>query len=136
MKFDMTKPAPIVQPWTEAFWEGTKQGKLLVQHCKDCDSNIWYPRKFCPECWSGNLEWIESSGKGTVETFSTAMSQVEPCFMDELPYTLGFIRLDEGVKMMSRIVDCDYRDITNGMRVEVTFVERDGWTFPFFKPVK
>ena len=61
----MTKPIPETQPWSEKFWEGTKQGKLLIQVCKDCKSKIFYPRKFCPECWSGNLDWIEASGKAT-----------------------------------------------------------------------
>ena len=87
MSFDMTKPLPEVQPWSQKFWEGTRGGKILIQFCKDCKSKIFYPRKYCPECWSGNLDWVESDGKGTVYTFSTAYSMVEPKFMDELPYT-------------------------------------------------
>ncbi|MFK7731827.1 MAG: Zn-ribbon domain-containing OB-fold protein, partial [Pseudomonadales bacterium] len=57
------KPLPEVQPFSEAFWEGTKQHKLLIQHCDDCDSNIFYPRRDCPHCWSQNLGWVEASGK-------------------------------------------------------------------------
>lgn len=135
MQFDMTKPLPVVQPWSEKFWEGTKEGKLLVQHCKDCNSNIFYPRKYCPECWSGNLDWIESTGKGKVFTFSTAVSMVEPRFMDELPYTLAYVDLDEGVRLMSKIVECDPEDIKIGMEVEVVFVERENFMLPYFKPV-
>ena len=41
MEFDMTKPIPETQPWSEKFWEGTKQGKLLIQVCKDCKSKIF-----------------------------------------------------------------------------------------------
>ena len=85
MDLDLTKPVPETQPWSERFWEGTKQGKLLVQVCKDCTARIFYPRKACPKCWSRNLDWIEASGKATVYTFSTAYSMVEPKFMDELP---------------------------------------------------
>lgn len=136
MQFDMTKPLPITQPWSEKFWEGTKEGKLLVQHCKDCGSNIFYPRKFCPECWSDNLDWIEASGRGKVMTFSTAISMVEPRFMDDLPYTLAYIDLDEGVRIMSRIVECDYHDVKIGMEVEVVFVERENFMLPYFRPVK
>ncbi|MEN6474496.1 MAG: zinc ribbon domain-containing protein, partial [Syntrophaceae bacterium] len=60
------------------FWEGTKEGKLFIQFCKDCNSNIFYPRKFCPECWSGNLGWKQATGKATIYTFSTAYDMVEP----------------------------------------------------------
>jgi len=133
--FDMTKPVPLTQPWSEKFWEGTKEGKLLIQVCAECDSRIFYPRKFCPECWSGKLDWIEASGKGTIFTFSTAYDMVEPKFKDELPYTLAYVDLQEGVRLMSRIVDCKPEDISFGMEVEVVFHERDGFFLPYFKPV-
>ena len=135
MAFDMTKPVPEVQPWSEKFWEGTKQAKLLVQTCKDCESKIFYPRKYCPECWSGNLDWMESSGKAKIYTFSTAYSMVEPKFMDELPYTIAYVDLAEGVRMMTRIVDCKPEDLKIGMDVEVTFHERRGFFLPYFAPV-
>ena len=136
MEFDMTKPVPVTQPWSEKFWEGTKQGKLLIQVCNDCKSKIFYPRKFCPECWSGNLGWIEASGRGKISTFSTAYANVEPKFMDELPYTIAYVDLDEGIRMMTRIVQCKPEDIHFDMRVRVLFHERDGYYLPYFRPVK
>ena len=96
MEFDMTKPVPETQPWSEKFWEGAKEGKLLIQVCKDCKSKIFYPRKFCPECWSGNLGWIEASGKAKVFTFSTAYDMVEPKFTDELPIRSRMLILTKG----------------------------------------
>jgi uncharacterized OB-fold protein len=136
MEFDMTKPIPETQPWSEKFWEGTKQRKLLIQICKDCKSKIFYPRKFCPECWSGNLDWIEASGKATILTFSTAYSMVEPKFMDELSYTIAYVDLEEGIRMMTRIVECKPEDIKFDMEVEVVFHEREGFFLPYFRPVK
>jgi uncharacterized OB-fold protein len=134
MEFDMTKPIPETQPWSERFWEGTKQGKLLIQVCKDCKLKIFYPRKFCPECWSGNLDWIEASGKARIFTFSTAYSMVEPKFMDELPYTIAYVDLEEGIRMMTRIVDCKPEDLSFDMDVEVLFHERNGYFLPYFRP--
>ena len=136
MSFDMTKPLPEVQPWSKKFWEGTKEGKLLIQVCKDCNSKIFYPRKYCPECWSGNLDWIEATGKGKILTFSTAYSMVEPKFMDELPYTIAYVDLDEGVRMMTRIVECKPEEIFFDMEVEVVFREQNGFFLPYFRPVK
>ena len=134
MEFDMTKPVPVTQPWSEKFWEGTKQGKLFIHVCKDCKSKIFYPRKFCPECWSGNLDWIEGSGKAKIYTFSTAYSMVEPKFMDELPYTIAYVDLDEGIRMMTRIVDCKPEDLSFDMKVEAVFHERNGYFLPYFRP--
>ncbi len=132
---DLTKPLPEVQPWTEAFWEGTRQGKLLVQVCVDCHARIFVPRKLCPECWSADLDWIESVGRGTVFSFSTAYSMVEPRFTDELPYTIAYVDLNEGVRMMTRIVDCDPVDVAIGMEVEVVWHPRGDLQLPYFRPI-
>ncbi len=134
--FDMTKPMPEVQPWSAKFWEGTKDGKLLIQVCESCKGKIFYPRKHCPECWSEKLGWMEASGKGTVYSFTTAYSNVEPRFADELPYTIAYVDLDEGIRMMTRIVECKPEDIKIGMKVEVVFSPRGDFYFPFFKPLK
>jgi uncharacterized protein len=136
MEFDMTKPNPEVQPWSMKFWEGTKEGKLLIQFCKDCNSNIFYPRKFCPECWSKNLDWKQASGKATIYTFSTAYDMVEPKFIDELPYTIAYVDLEEGIRLMTRIVECKPEDIEIGMPVGVVFYPRNDFVLPYFRPIK
>ncbi|MDI6795679.1 MAG: Zn-ribbon domain-containing OB-fold protein [Desulfatibacillaceae bacterium] len=134
-QFDMTRPLPIVQPWSEAFWAGAREGKLLLQHCKECSATIFYPRKFCPECWSADIEWRQASGKATVYTFSTAYDMVEPRFWADLPYTIAYVDLAEGPRMMTRIVDCAPEDIKVGMKVEVTFHKLDDkFSLPFFRP--
>ena len=68
-KDNYKKPLPEIQPFTQAFWEGTKQRKLLVQTCNSCDARIFFPRRQCPECWSTDLDWMEASGKATVFAF-------------------------------------------------------------------
>jgi uncharacterized OB-fold protein len=137
IQFDMTRPLPETQPWSKPFWEGTKQGKLLIQHCQDCNTNIFYPRKVCPECWSKNMDWITASGKAKVYMFSTAYDMVEPKFMADLPYTVAYVNLEEGIRMMTRIVECAPTDIHIDMEVEVVFHKlNDDFYLPYFKPVK
>lgn len=132
----MVKPLPQVQPWTQAFWDGTREGKLLVQVCNSCQARIFAPRKLCPDCWSADLGWIESAGRGSIFTFSTAYSMVEPQFVDELPYTLAYVDLPEGIRMMTRIVDCEPTELAIGTEVEVTFHERGDVRLPYFRPVR
>ena len=45
--FGTAKPLPEVQPWTQAFWDGTRQGKLLVQVCQTCQADL-RPTKAVP----------------------------------------------------------------------------------------
>jgi hypothetical protein len=78
---------------------------------------------------------MEASGKATVKTFSTAYGMVEPRFTDEVPYTIAYVDLKEGIRMMTRIVECKPEDIRFDMDVEVVFHEREGFFLPYFKPV-
>ena len=64
------KPIPVVSNWSQPFWDAAREEKLVIQHCRDCGKNIFYPRIACPQCFSDNLEWIKASGKGTVYTYT------------------------------------------------------------------
>ncbi len=132
---DTQKPTPVIQPWTKEFWKATQQGKLLVQHCKDCNSKIFFPKKVCPECWSENLNWIESTGKAKVYTYTEMIDMVEPKFMADLPYIIAMVDLDEGIRMTTRIVNCKSEDVAIGMDVEVVFQEiSPECSLPVFQP--
>lgn len=131
------KPLPVVQPWSKEFWEGTKQNKLMIQECKECKTKIFYPRKACPECWSSDLGWVESAGKGKIYAHTVTMAGVEKKFAEDLPFVIACIDLEEGIRMMSRIVECDPETVEIGMDVEVAFEKvTDEFTLPFFKPLK
>lgn len=129
------RPVPVMQPWTKEFWTGAKKGKLLVQHCKDCKANIFFPKKVCPECWSENLTWIESSGKAKVYGFTQMVDMVEPVFWEDLPYVIAFVDVEEGIRMTTRIVNCNLDDIHIGMDVQVLFKPLNDEIFmPYFQP--
>ena len=129
------KPVPAVQPWTEEFWRASKKHRLLIQECQNCRSLIFYPRKYCPQCWSADLGWREASGKAKVYTFAVMRDQVEPKFMADLPYVLAMVDLQEGVRMMTQIVQCEPAQVEIGMDVEVTFQDiTDQHALPLFRP--
>jgi len=129
------KPIPAMQPWTKEFWKATKKGKLLIQHCQACNSHIFFPKKVCPECWSDNLGWQEANGKAKVYTYTTMLDMVEPIFMGDLPYVIAMVDLEEGIRMTTRIVNCNPDDVEIGMNVEVVFAEvSPECSLPMFQP--
>ncbi len=137
MSEEYKKPIPVIQPWTEAFWKATKEHRLVIQECRDCEAKIFYPRKYCPECWSSNLGWSEACGRAKVSTFAIMRGMVEPKFWDDLPYVLAMVDLEEGIRMMTRIVECDPEEVEIGMDVEVVFEDiTDQHALPLFRPVK
>ncbi|MFH1154451.1 MAG: Zn-ribbon domain-containing OB-fold protein [Pseudomonadota bacterium] len=133
---DYKKPLPEIQPWSKAFWEGTREEKLLIQECLDCKSKIFYPRKHCPECWSSRLSWVEASGKGKIFSYTITQAGVEEPFSQDLPLILALVDLDENVRMMSNIIDCKPEDLSIGMDLEVVFQKvTDEITLPKWRPV-
>lgn len=123
-------PSPTAEVGTEPFWEGSKNGKLMVKFCQSCKQPHWYPRTLCPFCF-GDTEWKAASGKGTIYSFSI-MQRGNPN-----PYCIAYVTLDEGVTMMTQIVDCDLESVRIGQQVEVVFKASEGDTHqvPMFKPL-
>jgi uncharacterized protein len=127
-------PAPAVNPETKEFWAATAQGRLLLKRCLDCGSVVWYPRVICPGCSSLRTEWFESSGRGSVYSY-TLNHRGEGAYQDSGPFVLAYVELDEGPRMMTNIVDADGAELVIGLPVEVVFHDTgDGSALPRFRP--
>ena len=131
------KPLPTMTPWSTPFWEGCRRGELLVQKCQDCKAFIFYPKMYCPDCLSSNLEWVRAGGKGKVYSHMTVFAFQPTEFADDVPYVVAIIDLEEGVRMMSNIVGCSPQDVHCDMEVQVVFDKvTDAITLAKFKPVR
>lgn len=131
------KPIPAVNTWAKPFWEAAKEERLIIQKCNECDKYIFYPRLVCPFCSNDDLEWVKASGKGTIYSYSVVESNAPSAFIDDMPYVVAIIRLEEGVQLMSNIIGCDPKDVRCDMPVEVTFEKLDdNFTLPKFKRVE
>ena len=130
------KPIPPMHPWTAPFWQAARENKLMIQKCSSCQRHIFYPRLGCPFCFSDQVTWVESAGKGKVYTFSVAQNNAPSAFMGDLPFVIAIVRLDEGVQMMTNIVGCDPAQVRCEMPVTVVFEKlNDEITLPKFKPL-
>ncbi|PWT71802.1 MAG: hypothetical protein C5B60_10465 [Chloroflexi bacterium] len=115
-------PASMLQPDSDSrpYWEGLAQGELRIQRCQACTKAVFYPRAICPHCHSDQLEWIVASGKGTIYTYTVA-HQAFGTFAADVPFVVALVELEEGVRMMTRIVDAPRERVTIGAAVSVTF---------------
>jgi uncharacterized protein len=121
-------PAPEASPETRPFWEAARAGRLLIGTCTACGKPHYYPRALCPFCGSEATQWIPASGRGAVYSYSV-MRRLP------VPYALAYVTLDEGVTMMTNIVDCDLDTIRIGHRVRLVFKPTEGGPpVPMFTP--
>lgn len=129
------KPAPPVTYWTERYWQAAREGKLMIQRCRDCRKNIFYPRMVCPSCFSDRMEWVESPGRGKVYSYTVVLNNAPSAFIDDMPFVIAIVRLEEGVQMLTSIVGCDPDRVYCEMPVQVTFEKlNEEITLPKFKP--
>lgn len=123
-------PPPTVYPDNAAFWDACAAGRLLLKHCTACGKPHWYPRTLCPLCMSDKTEWKESAGLGSIYTFSVCR-RVGP-----VPFVIAYVRLDDGVSLLTNIVDCDFEALRVGDRVKLVIKASEGGAMvPMFTPL-
>ena len=81
------------------------------------------PRQHCPTCWSKSMEWVSLSGKGKLYARTTIHAAPE-MFQKQLPYSVGIIDLDEGLRLVASIVEEDER-IMNDEQVQLLVLAYD-----------
>src|SRR5437762_3529667 len=131
----MTTQFPPIQQDSDSrpYWEGLAQGELRIQRCDACSRAVFYPRPFCPHCHEEKLSWIVATGKGTIYSYSVA-HQAFGAFSDHVPFVVALVELEEGVRMMSRIIDAPREQIAIGKAVQVTFEKwGEDLTLPYFR---
>ena len=115
------KPLPAITPANKPFWDGAREGKILLQRCCGCGFT-WHPVKpLCPECWSDDYEWVPASGRGKINAWMIYYQSFHPGFDAEIPYHVAEVELEEGPRLQTNIVGIRNEDLQAGMPVEAYF---------------
>ena len=131
VRFDLPTPDMSTQPW----WDAARDGRLLIKRCAACGRAHFYPRPFCPWCWSDRVAWEDASGQATLYTWSVVFQNDLPPFPERVPYIAAVVDLVEGPRMMTNLVDCTADQLRVGMPLEVVFRPvSDDVVLPVFRP--
>jgi uncharacterized OB-fold protein len=117
------KPVPNPSELTQPYWDGVAAGELRMQCCGACGAPRHYPRLLCERCYSDIVEWRTVSGRGRIHSWTVAHHPYHPAFVNELPYTLVLVDLDEGPRAMGR---WHGGELALGDAVVGEFVAREG----------
>lgn len=129
------KPIPVPDEISAPFFDGARDGRLMLQYCSGCDGWSFPVRERCPHCFAGSLQWRAASGRGTLYTFAIMHQVMNPGFAGSVPYNVSQIDLDEGVRMISNVVGVANDALKIGMPVEVFFDDvGDNVRVPKFRP--
>ncbi|MCP4998181.1 MAG: DNA-binding protein [Hyphomicrobiales bacterium] len=115
------KPLPAMEGLAGEFYGWCKQGELRFQRCKGCGVFRHVPRETCAECNSFDSEWARSTGCGIVYSWTVVERALHPAFTDATPMAPVVVEMEEGVRLLSEVVDCSPDELEIGMPVQVEF---------------
>lgn len=118
------------------WWEGFRNGRILIQKCSSCGLLRHPCRPMCGQCQSTEWEAVEASGKGTVHSFTIIHYPPVPGY--DYPLAVGLIDLEEGTRIVANVKGCELEDIHIGMKVEgivEPVSDDDDLMLPFFYKV-
>jgi uncharacterized OB-fold protein len=118
---------PRMTEFTQRFWQGLSSGRFETTRCEDCGRLTFPPKPFCPHCWSKRISWVPVSGRGKLYS-QTVVHAAPAVFQDEVPYRVGIVDLDEGVRIATRVLS--EREPALDAMVEIVVLNyRDGPLF-------
>ncbi len=94
---------PRVSPFTRPFWQALAEGRLTTTRCAACGLAGFPPRPLCRGCWSREVRWEALAPRGTLYSF-TRVHVVPGAFSADAPYAIGIVDLDDGPRLMCRLV--------------------------------
>ena len=114
------------------YWNGLAEGLLMLPRCDACSTVFFFPRMWCPSCWSSDISWIEASGRGTIYTCCMVNVPFDGRPPEEVPYAVALVDLDEGVRVPGRLHPVDMAAPV-GTRVVLDFASNPDKSLPVWR---
>jgi uncharacterized protein len=127
-----SQASPHPTSLSRPFWDGCRDHKLLFQRCSHCHRSNFDPAPVCPWCRTNTLEWEESSGTGSIYSWSVVWQAPTPAFV--VPYVAIIAKLLEDFYMVSDLVHADPSELRMDLPIVVKFEDFDDFTLPYFQP--
>ena len=127
----------LADEWVAPFWKAAAEHRLICPQCKSCGTFRMPPVRFCWNCQSQDIQWVELPGTGTVYSYTVVVHPLRPDLADYVPYVPALVEPDEapGVRLITNVVDCEPEEIHVGLRVRVLWDRIDDTVvIPRFTP--
>jgi uncharacterized OB-fold protein len=110
------------------YWREIPQRyRLEAEKCRKCGKIYFPPRLICPDCKTREFEQVKLKDAGKLLTYTVI--RVGPSqFVNQTPYAMGIVELDDGTTLLTQIVDCEPEQLQIGMKLKMEFrkIQQDG----------
>jgi len=114
------RPIPTPSLVSQPFWEAANEGRLVLQFDPETGKPQFWPRPVAVQSGRRDMEWREVSGKGRLHGW-TRVHVPARGFQELAPYVLASVELDEGARIVGRLVNADADALKPGMAVRVAW---------------
>ncbi len=129
---NLLPPIPVPDPDSAPFWEGLRNGKMMLCRCDDTGKWI-HPPLERSRFTGGPVHFEEVSGDGVIYSYTVVRQALVPGRIP--PYVIGIIELEEqpGLRI-NAIIDVHPADVRIGQPVRMRIVELgdSGFSVPEF----
>lgn len=108
------RPGPVVSADNAFFWDGVRAGEVLLQGCTACGRLRHPPRPMCPHCQSWEARRITAGGGGFIYSY-VVVHRPKLAWLPS-PFVTAVVELDEGVRMVTNVEDCEPDAVRIGAR--------------------
>jgi uncharacterized protein len=127
------RPVPVPSALTRGFWEAAARRVLVRPVCDRCGASFFSPQVACPRCLSEAWAYRESTGRGSIYSFTVVHRPPSPAFAP--PYVIADVSVDEGWNLLTNVVGCRPDEVRIGQRVAVRWEPvSDDIVLPVFGP--
>jgi uncharacterized OB-fold protein len=104
----------------EEYWRLMAEKRTLpLMRCESCGKHRQYLTRVCWACHSTDYRWVEAKGTGRLYAFTEIFYPPSAEFV--APYINALVDLDEGVRIMSNVLNAKAADLKIGTPVRVVF---------------
>ena len=126
---------PDITDVNNIHYEKLNDEMLMINKCEDCENHFFPPANHCPKCLSNHIQWVETSGEGSLYSWVEYHYAYHEAFKERLPYLVGIIELNEGCRIIANLVECKEENLKIGMPLRAVFIKGiTGSKIVAFKP--
>lgn len=124
---------PRINYDNKEFWEGCKNHELRFQKCRQCGKVRWPASYICPDCLSEEYDMVTLPDSGTIYSYIVMDKPFHPSLADKVPYVVALVDLDEGVRIVTNIIDYTPGKVHCGDKVKIDWFDTDTFSKPVVK---
>ncbi len=127
-------PAPdTLDALTAPFWQGLREGRLLIQRCTRCGTWRFGPEWICHHCHSFEAQWQAVEPQGRIFSWERVWHPSHPALAGRTPYLAVLVELPQAghVRLLGNLLGDPIQTVAIGAKVQGVFEPHEDAAPPY-----